>query len=252
MVTIVAAMLAVASGLSGPRIALVAAAVFAGQLVIGWSNDLIDASRDAAVCRSDKPLVTGELTRHTVSVALGVAATAAVGLSAPLGWRSAAVNLVLVVGSGVAYNLGAKATAWSWVPYATAFGALPAVVSFGASHPALPALWQVVASGAIGTAAHFLNTLPDLDDDAATGVKGLPHRIGGRRSQIVATVLLLMATVVTVLGSPGWPPRVGWVGLIVAGALAGGALGGRGRIPFHCGVAIAIVDVTLVALTGPT
>jgi hypothetical protein len=46
-----------------------------------------------------------------VSVALGVAVAAAVGLSAALGWRSALLHLVAVVGSGVGYNLGLKATA---------------------------------------------------------------------------------------------------------------------------------------------
>ncbi|MEJ1231435.1 MAG: hypothetical protein WDM88_13540 [Galbitalea sp.] len=30
--------------------------------------------------------------------------------------------------------------------------------------------------GLLGAAGHFANTLPDLDDDATTGVRGLPHR----------------------------------------------------------------------------
>lgn len=249
-VTTVTALLSVASGLEGSRLALVTAAVLAGQLVIGWSNDLLDAGRDAAVHRSDKPLATGQLTAQAVSVALGVAAVAAVGLSAALGWRSALVHLMAVVGSGVGYNLGLKATAWSWLPYAVAFGSLPAVVSLAASQPELPAAWIVAAGTALGVAAHFLNTLPDLADDAATGIQGLPHRIGGRRSQVVAAVLLLTASVVTVLGPQGWPPVVVWVGLLLVGALGVGALTGPGRIPFRCGVAIAVLDVTLLLLMG--
>ena len=124
--TTVAALLSVASGLEGWRLALVTAAVLAGQLVIGWSNDLLDAGRDTAVQRRDKPLATGELTTQAVSVALGVAAVAAVGLSTALGWRGALLHLLAVVGSGVGYNLVLKATAWSWLPYAVAFGSLPA------------------------------------------------------------------------------------------------------------------------------
>ena len=46
------------------------------------------------------------------------------------------VHLVSVA-SGWAYNLGLKSTAWSWAPYAVAFGALPAVVSL-ADDPRLP------------------------------------------------------------------------------------------------------------------
>jgi 4-hydroxybenzoate polyprenyltransferase len=249
-VTTGAALLSVASGLEGSRLALVTAAVLAGQLVIGWSNDLLDVHRDTAAHRCDKPLATGELTTQAVSVALGVAAAAAVGLSAALGWRSGLLHLVAVVGSGVGYNLGLKATAWSWLPYAMAFGSLPAVVSLAASRPELPAAWIVAAGTALGTAAHFLNALPDLADDTATGIKGLPQRIGGRRSQVVATVLLLAASVVAVLGPGGSPPGVAWVGLLLVGALAVGALTCRGRMPFRCAVAIGLLDVTLLVLMG--
>jgi len=61
-VTVLAALLARASGLGAARLILVTAAVFAGRLVIGWSNNLLDAGRDAAVRRHDKPLATGGLT----------------------------------------------------------------------------------------------------------------------------------------------------------------------------------------------
>lgn len=247
-VTVLTALLSRAFGLGATRLAWVTAAVFAGQLVIGWSNDLLDADRDAAVRRRDKPLATGEVTRRAVSVALVVAAVAAVGLSATLGWRSAAVNLVAVVGSGIAYNLALKATVWSWLPYVVAFGSLPALVSLAGTPPGLPPVWIVAASAALGAAAHFLNTLPDLADDEATGIRGLPHRIGGRRSQAVAAVLLLAATLVTVLGPKGSPPALAWAALLLAGGLAVGALTGHGRAPFRYGVAIAGVDVVLLML----
>ena len=41
-------------------------AVLAGQLSIGWSNDLLDRSRDVAAGRSDKPLATGAADPRTV------------------------------------------------------------------------------------------------------------------------------------------------------------------------------------------
>lgn len=251
-VTTIAAVLAFALGLNASRLMLAVAAVLAGQLVIGWSNDLIDAGRDCAVQRRDKPLVTGHLTRQALSVALACAAVAAVGLSAALGWRSAVIHLVLVVGSGVGYNLGLKTTALSWLPYTIAFGSLPAVLTLADHPPGLPAPWIVAASAALGTAAHFLNTLPDLVDDVATGVRGLPHRLGGRRSKLLATALLIVATVITALG-PAGSPR-GWVWLALAGAcaLGFGALTGHGRLPFRCAVAIAALNVTLlVAMVRP-
>lgn len=48
----------------------------------------------------------------------------------------------------------------------------------------------VVADALLGVGAHVANTLPDLDDDAATGVHGLPHRIGRTASSAVAPLLL--------------------------------------------------------------
>lgn len=249
-VTTLASLLGVAGGLGAPRLLLVAAAVFAGQLVIGWSNDLLDAGRDAAVGRGDKPLATGEVSTRAVSAGLGIAAIAAVGLSAGLGWRSALTHLVLMVGSGIAYNLGLKATLWSWLPYVVAFGSLPAVVSLAATPPEAPKVWIVAASAALGAAAHFLNTLPDLADDAATGIRGLPQRIGGPRSQRVAAALLIAATAVIVLGPPGPAPATRWVALLLAAALAVGALTGHGQTPFRCGLAIALLNVLLLVLTA--
>ena len=247
-VTTLASLLGVAAGLGATRLVLLTAAVFAGQLVIGWSNDLLDAGRDAAVGRVDKPLATGEVSAKSASAALGVAAIAAVGLSTALGWRSALVHLVLMVGSGIAYNLGLKATIWSWLPYVVAFGSLPAVVSLAATPPAPPKVWIVAASAALGAAAHFLNTLPDLADDAATGIRGLPHRIGGPRSQGVATSLLMGATVVIVLGPPGPAPALAWIALLLAAGLAVGALTGHGQTPFRFGLAIAVLNVMLLVL----
>ena len=48
-VTVLALLLAVTADLGPARTALVTAAVLAGQLSIGWSNDLVDAGRDRAV-----------------------------------------------------------------------------------------------------------------------------------------------------------------------------------------------------------
>ena len=49
-------------GLPIVSVLLVAAAVLAGQLSVGWLNDYLDADRDRAVRRADKPVVTGALT----------------------------------------------------------------------------------------------------------------------------------------------------------------------------------------------
>lgn len=248
VVTGVVVLLAVADRQTPALTAIVSGAVFAGQLTIGWGNDLVDAARDREVGRKDKPLAHGALSPAIVLGALATAAVACVTLSFLAGWRSAVVHLLLGVSMGHAYNLVAKRTALSWVPYAIAFGSLPAVVTLAGSTPHWPPAWMPVTAVTLGVAAHFLNTLPDLADDRATGVRGLPHRLGARRARQAATGLLLLGSIVAVLGPGGPPSTPALVVLTAAGVLAVAALAGRGRLPFQAAMAIAVLDVSLLTL----
>ena len=175
----------------GPgRTAVLVVAVLAGQLSIGWSNDLLDAARDRSVGRRDKPLARGAVSARTVVVAIAAALVVLVGASFALGWRAGLLNLATVA-SGWSYNLGVKATWLSPVPYAVSFGGLPAVATLAAPGHPWPAAWVLGAGALLGVAAHVANVLPDLADDRATGVRGLPHRLGARASVLTATLLLL-------------------------------------------------------------
>ena len=82
------------------------------------------------------------------------------------------------MGSGWAYNLYFKRTLWSALPYAVAFGTLPAVVTLALPDPEWPAPWTFLAGALLSIGAHLLNALPDLADDASTGVHALPHQLG--------------------------------------------------------------------------
>ena len=227
---------------------VVTLAVFAGQLTIGWSNDLIDAPRDRAVARNDKPLVTGELSESLVRKAIGVAGFACLVLSFMCGWRSALVHLFLGVGSGWAYNLGLKRTAWSAVPYAVAFGALPAVVSLSLPARSWPPVWMMATGAVLGVGAHLLNALPDLADDDATGVRGLPQRLGAARVRVIAPAVLLAGSVVATVGPGGSVPTGAWVGVGVCAVLALVAVLARGKAPFVAAIGIALVDVAVLIL----
>lgn len=249
-VTLVVALLAVATDLEPGSAVLVVAAVFSGQLTIGWGNDLVDAARDRAVGRSDKPLAVGELDRRFVLRCLAVAAVACVVLSLLAGWRSGLVHLLVGVASGHAYNLGVKATAWSWLPYASAFGTLPAVVTLAGATPAWPPAWMAATAAALGVGAHFLNALPDLADDARTGVRGLPHRLGATWSRVLATVLLVGGSLAAVLGPAGAPATWTLAALGVVVVLGVVALVGRGKAPFRAAMLIALVDVALLVAVG--
>ena len=243
-VTVLAALLAGALGLSPGRSVLAVAAVLTSQLSIGWSNDLIDLARDRAVGRTDKPLAAGALPAAAVRVACGVVLVATVPLGLACGAAAALVHAANTA-AGWAYNLGAKATPWSWVPYAVAFGGLPAFVSLAHQPAVAPAVWQVAAGTLLGVGAHVLNVLPDLADDEATGVRGLPHRLGARWSRRVAVAVLLVASVVIVLGAQTAYAASG-IALLLVLALSAVTLTGRGRWPFVAAVGIAVVDVVLL------
>jgi 4-hydroxybenzoate polyprenyltransferase len=252
-VTTVATVLALAAGVPGGRAALLGLAVLAGQASIGWSNDWLDADRDLAVARADKPVVRGAVRPPVLRVAALTAAAAAVVLSFLLGAVPGLLLLVLVA-SGWAYNAGLKRTPASVVPYVTGFGALPAGVVAAAPGTPVAPWWLVAAGGALGAAAHFANVAPDLDEDLATGVRGLPHRMGPVASAVTGAVLLGGASLVLVLGPAGEPTSYGWIGLVVAvPAVAVAALAGAARwraYAFPAVMLLTVLDVGLLLAGG--
>src|SRR5687767_7485449 len=102
-VTVGAGVLAAAAGLGPAGVARVAGVVLFSQLAIGWHNDWLDAERDAAVGRPDKPIVSGAVARRTVGVAAVVAALATVALALLSGVPAAVVATGALAG-GLAYN----------------------------------------------------------------------------------------------------------------------------------------------------
>lgn len=243
-VVVLAVLLAVSLDFSAARVLLVGVTVLAGQLTIGWSNDLVDEARDREVTRPDKPIATGEVSAGTVRLACALALVAVVPLSFACGWRAGLLHL-LVVASGWAYNLWLKATVWSWLPYAFSFGGLVVFVSLVGDPSELPPWWMPAAGALLGVGAHLVNVLPDLAEDAATGVRGLPHRIGARWLPASATAVLVAGSVL-VAGGAGIGRLASLVALGAVAVLAAVALGGRGRVPFVAAIGIALVDVVLL------
>ncbi|TQS40053.1 UbiA family prenyltransferase [Cryptosporangium phraense] len=245
--------LAAASGRALPGLVAVAAAVLTGQLTTGWHNDWLDAERDAAVGRTDKPVAAGAVSRSLVGRAALIAAVLCVPLSFLSGWRAALVHLA-AVGCALAYNARLKATPFSAVPYALAFAAAPAFVTLGGSGASWPPAWLWVAGAALGVGAHFANVLGDLEDDAATGIAGLPHRLGRRASEVVSAFLMGLVGVLLVFGPSGPPRALAWILLALSAlVLAAGAVAGRrpgSRALFRAVLVVAAVDVCLLLLSG--
>ena len=253
-VTGISAGLAALAGLNASTSSLMVLAVFTGQLSIGWSNDRIDAARDREVRRTDKPIAAGEVPAEIVTAAIAVALTASVVLSLLLGYRAGLVS-VFTVGCGWSYNLWLKATVLSWLPYALAFGLLPAVATLALSSRRWPVWWALTAGALLGVAAHIANVLPDLQADEATGVRGLPHRLGLRASVVVAPLLLVAASGVIVfagatrLGGWRWPAFSACV-VVAATAASTGLARPSSRYFFVGTILIAAADVALFGLSG--
>jgi 4-hydroxybenzoate polyprenyltransferase len=243
-------------GHDGTGVAAVAATVLASQLAIGWINDRIDVNRDALVGRTDKPVAAGRISRRAVGRA-GLVAALATPLPALALTPAAVACATVALVSALLYDWPLKATPVSVLPYLLSFGALPAFVVLALPGAPLPPVWLVAAAALLGGGAHFVNVLPDLADDARTGVRGLPHRLGPVGSWLAAAGLLGAATATLVLGPPG-PPS--WAGLaagaatavvLTAGWYAHRAAATRSTRPvavFRSVMLVAVIDVVLLLI----
>ncbi|HXR45409.1 MAG TPA: UbiA family prenyltransferase [Pseudolysinimonas sp.] len=251
-VTIVAVLLGVAVGLEWWRIVVLGVAMAFDQASVGLSNDARDAERDRAVGRVDKPVARGEIPRRAVWVAAAVSAALALVMTVPLGWPATAAHAVALASAWL-YNLAAKNTPVSVLPFALSFGLLPAVASLARPEPAWPQWWAFAAGALLGVAAHFANVLPDLDDDRRTGIRGLPHRLGLRASLVVTWVALVLAAAAVTGGSGSTPVALAGFAvsvLLAVAGLAGALRRGVGRWLFRLVIVAALIDVALLVIAG--
>jgi 4-hydroxybenzoate polyprenyltransferase len=173
---------------------VIAFGVFTGQLVVGWSNDLYDLEDDLKHQRSKKPLVAGLITKEYLQKWLRfmVPFSFVANLLGPLGIKGGSVYM-LGIACGVAYNFYFKFTMLSPLPFAIAFATLPSCVVI--SKDLNPPLWMLLGGALFGMAAHFINVIKDMDQDQASGIKGLPQRLGKAKSIVAAIFLILLGVV---------------------------------------------------------
>jgi 4-hydroxybenzoate polyprenyltransferase len=254
-VTVAMTLLAIGVGHRGWSLLGVCAAVAATQLSVGWVNDWLDADRDRTAGRRDKPVAAGAVSRRAVGTAGLIASLAIPFLGLPFG-AAATVCITLVGVFALLYDWPLKSTPLSVLPYLVAFGLLPAFVVLALPGSPPPPAWLVAAGALLGGGAHFANVLPDLADDAATGIRGLPHRIGATGSTVAAALLLLAATLTLVVGPPGPPSWVGIAAALVAavvlpaGWYAARRARGRPVAMFRAVIVVALIDVLLLIASG--
>jgi 4-hydroxybenzoate polyprenyltransferase len=170
----------------------VAIAIFAGQLVVGWSNDFIDAPLDIAAHRTKKPIVSKEINPEQLKRSIVVALIAALLLSlfSPLGLTGTLIHFLGIL-SATFYNLKLKPTILSPLPYIVSFGALPWAIYLPAGNQ--PPLWLYLDFILIAVAFHFFNVLKDFQWDIKQGIMGLPQRLGRNVSLIISISLVVLA-----------------------------------------------------------
>jgi 4-hydroxybenzoate polyprenyltransferase len=173
----------------------VALAIFAGQLVVGWSNDFIDAPLDIAAQRTKKPIVSKELKPEQLkkSIVFALIAAFLLSLFSPMGITGTLVHFLGIL-SATFYNLKLKPTILSPLPYIVSFGALPWAIYLPAENQ--PPLWLYLDFMIIAVAFHFFNVLKDFQWDINQGILGLPQRLGKNTSLFISISLVISALLV--------------------------------------------------------
>jgi 4-hydroxybenzoate polyprenyltransferase len=119
-----------------------------------------------------------------------------VNLLGPLGIQGGMVYM-LGIACGIGYNFYFKFTLLSPLPYAVAFAALPSCIAI--SKEVTPPVWMWLGGALFGTAAHFINVLKDMQKDQASGIRGLPQRLGCKNSIAIAVALIAAGILVIFL-----------------------------------------------------
>ena len=86
---------------------------------------------------------------------------------------------------------------WEGPAYVIAFAALPSSIAI--SKEITPPTWMWLGGALFGMAAHFINVMKDMDQDQASGINGLPQRLGKKRSVVAALTLIALGVVVLFL-----------------------------------------------------
>ena len=222
---------------------LIALTIFTGQLLVGWTNDLLDYESDRLQNRSEKPLVNGELSSTSLMRAIRIDLPLCVVLSllGPLGLLGGLVHL-FGVGCGVSYNFYFKKRLSSFLPYTLAFAALPAAPYIAKG--IMPPLWMVIVGAGFGTVAHFANVLQDLDADRALGIYGLPQRIGVNKSIAISVAVLLIITPIIAAHRPHFAFLAFFALFIALAAL----IIRPKKFGFIAIMALALIDVLITAI----
>ncbi|MGO8687323.1 MAG: UbiA family prenyltransferase [Candidatus Dormibacteria bacterium] len=185
------------------------------QLAIGALNDLCDRDLDR-LSKPGKPLASGAIgppVAWTATVA-GFALALAAAATFPLPTLPFAA---VCAASGIAYDLGLKRGALSWLPFWVGFACLPLTAGAAMGHLSLRvAVAAPPLALALALSIQLANALPDIDADRRSGARGLAVRLGPGWSRRLSLGLAALAGMAAAAAAPllGQP-----VPVVVLGAL---------------------------------
>jgi 4-hydroxybenzoate polyprenyltransferase len=191
-------------------IVLVIAAHVAMQVSIAMLNDYCDRRADA-LSKPEKPIPRGLILPREALMAGLLMIVIMLVLLIPLPLLALGISLCyLVLGQG--YNLGLKSTPLSGIVFALAMPLIPLYAFAGVGHIPSIILWLVPAGFLLGIALNLANSLPDLEDDQAQGIRTLAVVLGVRRSFTACHVLIIAcAVMIGVLSITGIVPANPWI-----------------------------------------
>src|SRR6476659_7319389 len=176
------------------------------QSAIGALNDIVDAPADAGRI-PPKPIPAGDVPPGMARGVVAIGAAAGLLLAAPSGPAPVAVGAV-VLAVGGAYDLFAKGTPWSWLPFAVGIPLLPVYGWLGVTG-SLPGFFIILVPMAMlaGAGLAVANARVDLETDRAAGTRSVATALGACRSWWAGLALMSAATAVGVVSADplGWP-----------------------------------------------
>jgi 4-hydroxybenzoate polyprenyltransferase len=165
--------------------------MFCLQASIGSVNDLVDLERDRDR-KPGKPLPCGQVSIRSARLIAG--AGLVVGLLLSLAGGPPVLAFALLgVGTGYAYDLRLKASAWSWLPFAVGLPLLPIYAWLGATGT-IPAAFLLLVPLAVvaGAALALANELADDERDRAAGLRTAVGALGRELAWRLGAVLQVL------------------------------------------------------------
>lgn len=211
---------AVAAGGEPARALGLGVSMTALQTSIGALNDIHDATDDAGR-KPGKPIPAGLVSVAAAWAVVAGGGLAGVALAAAIDLRVGALAVVVLL-IGYGYDLVAKGTAWSWLPFAVGIPLLPVYGWLGVAGN-LPSFFLALVPMAVlaGAALAVANARADLERDRAAGTVSVATRLGLEGSWRLHAALWLLTHIIGLgwlafrgVGLPQISPVVAAAGLI--------------------------------------